>query len=223
MSFTKAAIFDLDGTLLDTIEDIADSANASLEHFGFMERTVDEYRFLVGDGVNELIKRALPKEARNDKTIKDCLAFFLAEFDKRWNVKTKPYEGIEKMLKDLEKAGVMMVIFSNKPHNFTVEAANYYFPEIKFAVVLGAKDEIPRKPDAGGVHHVASLLRLSKDNFIFIGDTKVDVQTAKNAGVISVGAAWGFRGREELEKAGADFIIEGPSQLMDVIETLEGR
>lgn len=220
MTKIKAIIFDLDGTLLDTLEDIMDSVNSVLESLGFPLHTIKEYRYFIGDGIEELVKRALPDEEREGSNFKQYLSLVKNEYRKRWYNKTKPYEGIIDMLHFLNKMALKMSIFSNKPHDFTELAVKRYFPEIKFDCVLGAKNGNPRKPDPWGALFIAEKSGYKPEEFIYLGDTKTDILTAKKAGMISAGAIWGFRGKKELKEAGADYLVETPSNFSELIKSL---
>jgi phosphoglycolate phosphatase len=221
MNKIKAMIFDLDGTLLDTVADIMDSCNAGLAASGFPPHGLEAYKYFIGDGIEELVRRALPEDKRNEKMVKECLAIVTAEYKKRWHNKTKPYDGIIDMLKTINEKNIPMAIFSNKPHDFTEDTVNYYFPEIKFSFVLGAKECNPKKPDPWGALYIAKNLAISTEEFAYLGDTAVDIATAKAASMLSVGAGWGFRGKEELENAGADYIVEKPEEFLELINSLK--
>jgi phosphoglycolate phosphatase len=221
MSRVKAIIFDLDGTLLNTVEDIMDSCNAGLASFGFPPHELEAYKYFIGDGIEELVRRSLPEDKRSGRMVEDCLAVVRAEYKKRWHNKTRPYEGVKGMLSELNAKKIPIAIFSNKPHDFTEDTVNHYFPEIKFALVLGAKEENPKKPDPWGALHIAEQLGIPPGDFAYLGDTYTDMETAKAASMIAIGAEWGFRGKEELEKAGADFIIGRPLEFPLLIDSLK--
>ncbi len=217
MSRIKAVLFDLDGTLLNTVEDIMDSCNAGLAAFGFPPHGLQDYNLFIGDGIEELVRRALPEDQRGDAMVSDCLAAVRAEYKKRWHDKTRPYEGVGEMLKRLENGKVPMAIFSNKPHDFTEDTVNHYFPDVRFALVLGAKDENPKKPDPWGALHIAEKMGIPPREFAYLGDTHTDIETAKAASMLAVGAEWGFRGKEELVEAGADITIAAPTDLVKIV------
>ena len=217
MSRIRAVLFDLDGTLLNTVEDIMDSCNAGLASFGFPPHGLKEYNLFIGDGIEELVRRALPEDHGSDAMVSDCLAAVRAEYKKRWHNKTRPYEGVSEMLAGISAMDMPMAIFSNKPHDFTEDTVNYYFPDIPFAFVLGAKDENPKKPDPWGALHIAETLGIPPSDFAYLGDTHTDIETAKAASMLAVGAEWGFRGKEELTDAGADIIISDPKDLLKIV------
>jgi phosphoglycolate phosphatase len=210
-------IFDLDGTLLDTLDDVADAANAALGEAGFEGHPVDAYRFFVGDGARMLIFRALPDEARKGKYIEQCLKRFLAHYQNGWKAKTKPCPGVPQMLANLSRRGISLAVLSNKPHLMTKLCVEHFFPDCSFVRVLGHKENVPKKPDPGGALAIAAKFGLDPENIAFVGDSGVDMHTAANAGMLPVGAAWGFRPVEELLEAGAKRIVDNPQDLPAVV------
>lgn len=209
----QAVIFDLDGTLLNSLEDLADAANAALEGFGFPRHPVASYRQFVGDGVRVLLRRALPEQERTEQAVTRCLEVFTKEYRQGWNRKSVPYPGILELLGWLRDQGLALAVLSNKPATFIQEIMDYYFADWGFDPVYGASPEFPRKPDPAGVERIADKLGLPPAKMLFMGDSNVDMQTAKNAGAFAVGALWGFRGADELAKAGADLLLEHPMDL----------
>lgn len=218
MKSIEAIIFDLDGTLLNTIEDIMDSVNFALENLGYPPHSLNEYRYFIGDGIEELVKRALPEEKKEKEIFLKCLSLVKEEYRKRWYNKTKPYEGINEMLLNLNKIALKKAIFSNKPNDFTELAVKRYFSEINFDFVLGAKEGNPKKPNPWGAKFIAKNIGVSPEKTIYLGDTKIDIITAKRANMISVGAVWGFRGKKELEESKADYTIESPYHFFQLIQ-----
>jgi phosphoglycolate phosphatase len=218
MQAYSSVIFDLDGTLLDTLEDLADSTNRALARLEFPMRALDEYRYLVGDGVVMLVTRALPEDRRDPATIEKCLALYKEEYARNKYVKTKPYAGVEDMLGDVSRQGMKLAVLSNKPHEFTVQCVERFLGKWKWDVVLGQTDEIPRKPSPAGAIEIARRLGESVSAFIYVGDTKTDMQTATAAGMFPVGVLWGFRERPELEASGARVIISEPRELIRLIK-----
>ncbi|MDI6795859.1 MAG: HAD family hydrolase [Desulfatibacillaceae bacterium] len=206
-------IFDLDGTLLDTLADIADAANAALGQAGFDGHPADAYRFFVGDGARMLIYRALPPEARKGASIEQCLASFLAHYQNGWKNRTRPWPGVNEMLANFSRRGISLAVLSNKPHEMTVLSVEHFFPDYDFVRVLGHRDNVPKKPDPGGALTIAAKMSLDPDNIAFVGDSGVDMQTAVNAGMLPVGAAWGYRPIDELLGAGAQKMVERPQDL----------
>ena len=216
MSF-QAAIFDLDGTLLDTLDDLADSANAMLETQGFPTHPVSAYRHFVGDGVRVLIERILPKDALDEATIETCMAVYRAAYAERWNAKTRPYPGIPEMLDELVERGIRLAVLSNKPHEFTERCIAEFVGKWPWEVVFGMRDGVPKKPNPAGALQILEKLEITPESCLYLGDTDTDMQTAKNAGLHAVGVTWGFRERDELVANGAQTLIDHPSELMSLL------
>ena len=212
-----AIVFDLDGTLLDSLADIATAANAALADGGWPQHPIDDYRQLVGDGVAVLFERALPEAASKDrKQIDACIAGFKKHYDVQWRKQSRPYAGIEEMLATLQSRQIPLAVLSNKPHAFTVACVDHFFAATKWTCVLGNTPELPRKPDPAGVHAILQPLNVAPANCLYVGDTNTDMQTAKAAGCYALGVTWGFRPAEELQQAGADQIIDTPAQIVSL-------
>ncbi len=214
----KAVLFDLDGTLLDTLEDLADSANAVLERRGFPTHPLEAYRFFVGDGMRNLVQRTLPSGRADDEPFVDEV--FLAmkeEYSGRWDAKTKPYDGVPKLLDELDERGIGKCVVSNKPHEFTLLCVHRLLGNWTFDAIQGVTDDVPPKPDTTGALQTARTLGLSPGEFLYLGDTNTDMQTARAAGMFAVGAAWGFRPVDELRSNGAQAIAEHPTDLLDLL------
>ncbi len=207
-------IFDLDGTLLDTLEDIANSANSVLASHQFPTHSLDKYRYFVGSGSVELITRVLPEDQRTNTMINRCTQEFFETYNKCWNVNTQPYDGITELLKELKDRQLKLAILSNKPDKFTRISIREWFPKDIFDIVSGQSDKIPRKPDPAGALQIAKLLNISPRHFLYIGDTDTDMQTATAAGMFSVGVLWGFRTRKELQNNGARILVEHPKEIL---------
>lgn len=213
----RAMIFDLDGTLLDTLEDLANACNYALKVCGFKTHDTYEYISFVGNGRYKLIERIVPKEYKNNEDIiNKVLELFDQYYGEHMIDMTKPYEGIYKMLEELNKKDIKLAVVSNKPHEFAKDVVKKYF-EDTFEITYGQRLNHPIKPDPKTVFEVMELLKVDKSECIYVGDSDVDVHTAKNAGIKSVGVAWGFRGAGELREAGADYIIEKPIELVDLV------
>ncbi|MBE6783833.1 MAG: HAD family hydrolase [Ruminococcaceae bacterium] len=210
----KLIIFDLDGTLLDTLEDLVDSANAMLSHFGFEKRTVDEIRQFVGNGMRNLVERCLPYKIAEDEYEK-CYEFFRTSYNKNMQNKTKPYDGIIELLEKLQSMGIKSAVVSNKNDDAVKKLCSDYFGNLVSAAI-GRKDGIPAKPDPTMVFSVIESFGVEKEDCIFVGDSDTDILTAKNAGLVSTGVLWGFRDRKVLAQAGADIIIEKPEDFIDL-------
>lgn len=214
----NAVIFDLDGTLLDTLSDIAEASNRSLAEFGFPVHPLQQYRKLVGDGVFILFRRALPAGVAEDPVVVDqCVVAFHRHYDQLWNATSRPYSGIPELLDELSARGLRMGVLSNKPHEFTVECVRYFFPKIPFGAVLGHRADVPRKPDPAGVEEILQTLGATADECLYLGDTNTDMQTAHNSGCTAVGVSWGFRSVEELIAHGAAHLLDCPEQLLPLL------
>ncbi|MBQ9406983.1 MAG: HAD family hydrolase [Desulfovibrio sp.] len=215
-----ALIFDLDGTLLDSLEDIANAGNAILSTHGYPVRSLSEYRQLVGNGFHNLIRNALPPDVSATMP-EDALAALITEA-RSWYANnlyrnTKPYVGLPEALQALARAGHSLAVLSNKPHELTVPLIDHFFPEVPFAHVIGGRKDFPLKPDPTVLLNMLQDMRVAHNQAFYVGDSNVDVFTARNAGLRSIGVAWGFRGVEELRAAQADLIIDSPAQLITVV------
>jgi phosphoglycolate phosphatase len=214
-----AVLFDLDGTLLDTLQDIANSANRALVHFGFPEHEVDAYRYFVGDGVEMLAIRALPDECRDQATVLKVVARIDQEYAVRWANITRPFPGIPELLDDLKESGTRMAILSNKGQGFAELTVSKFLPNWHFDVVLGAQPGIPKKPDPTGALQIVSQMRLPRTTFLYLGDSAVDMKTAVAADMFPVGALWGFRAADELLAGGARALAKKPADVMDLLSS----
>ena len=208
----KTIIFDLDGTLLNTLEDLKDSTNFAMKEFGYKERTIDEVKNFVGNGVRKLIERA-----SNSTNIENCLECFKKHYSENMYNKTAPYEGIIEILEQLRKDGIKIGVVSNKFDSAVKELCNKYFKGLVDSAI-GQMDNIPQKPDPRGVFKAMKELSANEDSTIYVGDSDVDVQTAKNANLSCIGVLWGFRDKENLK--GADFIINKPCDIISIIRSL---
>ena len=209
------AIFDMDGTIANTLFDLADATNSGLRQLGYPEHDYDSYRYFVGNGAVKLCERALPDDRKQDT--QKLHQLFKEYYGAHYMDKTVLYEGIADMLKKLSESGVALAIATNKPQNFAVEIAKLLLPDIPFVSVLGGCEERPKKPDPAIIREIMRSLPEAPEKAFMIGDSNVDMETARNAGLIAIGCPWGFRGRDELESAGADFIPESPAQIAEII------
>ncbi|OGR09542.1 MAG: hypothetical protein A2341_16655 [Deltaproteobacteria bacterium RIFOXYB12_FULL_58_9] len=214
-----AIIFDLDGTLLDTSEDLADSANRALQRLGAPTHTVADYMTFIGAGAVELVRCALPEDRRDPTTIKRCLELFREEYGKAWNVKTHPYPGILDMLDGVVDRGIPMAVLSNKPEIFTVPAVKAYFDKYPFLRVAGAVDGVPRKPDPSVALDMAEGFGHPPNRCWFVGDSGIDMETGKRAGMRSIGVLWGFRKQAELLERGATTLVGHPRELVLLLDS----
>ena len=212
----KAAVFDLDGTLLDTLEDLADSCNAALRRFALATHPTEAYRYLVGGGTDALMRRVAPN---GDTSLwAKLLEAMLDEYAQRWAEKTRPYEGVREMLSELAARGTVMAVLSNKPHEFTCLCVDRLLDGCDFAIVQGLDENTPPKPDPSGAVRIAGRLGLAPEEFLYLGDTNTDMRTAVAAGMFAVGACWGFRPRKELADAGAAALVDHPRELLDLFD-----
>ncbi len=212
---TRAVLFDLDGTLLNTLEDIADSMNQALLENGLPEHPLDAYRYFVGDGVKTLAQRATGFKVESIPAVMTAYQSYYAAGCRN---KTRPYDGVMDMLPELIKRKLSICVFSNKPHKDTLNVMAYYFPHIRFDIIRGQKESVPVKPDPTGALDIAKELHISPEEFLYVGDTGVDMACANAAGMIPIGALWGFRPREELVEHHARHLIEKPQELLPLLQ-----
>lgn len=210
---TQLIIFDLDGTLLNTIDDLAVSTNYALRRHGFPEHEYGEYRIFVGNGITRLIERALPEEARQESIILKLREEFVSHYRQHKTDLTRPYPGIPELLENLHSRGIGLAVASNKYHQGTIELIRHYFAPELFSVVLGQRENIPTKPNPAIVEDILKQTGARKESTLYVGDSGVDMQTARNSGLISVGVTWGFRPRQELEDNGACHLIDQPQEI----------
>ena len=210
----KIIVFDLDGTLLNSLEDLADSANWVLEQHGFPTHPVDAYRYFVGDGVRKLIERILPQEERTDARIEQCQQEFVVYYKVHMEDKTCVYEGITELLAELKNRGLKIAVATNKVHVAVAPLMAKYFPNIRFDAMIGQREDVPVKPAPQIMFDILKETGCELSEALHVGDTATDMQLAHNAGVTPVGVLWGYRPLEELREAGAKFIIEKPQELL---------
>ena len=213
----RAVLFDLDGTLLNTLRDIADSVNAVLVRSGFPQHPVDAYRYFVGDGVENLARRVLPPERRDPETVARTRAAIDTEYTQHEADTTRPYPGVPELLSALTGRRVKMAVLSNKPNHSVQSTVAALLGGWHFDVVFGARPSVPIKPDPSGALEVARLLGLRPADFLYLGDTGTDMKTAVAAGMYPVGALWGFRTADELLAAGAKELVQYPTGLLKLL------
>lgn len=214
----RGVIFDLDGTLLDTLQDLADSVNRVVGKRGFRTHELESFRWLVGEGARVLIERSLPEGQRDEASIDATLADYRIDYAQNWNVSTKAYDGIPEMLTELRRRGLALGVLSNKPHPMTVKCIEGYFPTVSFGAVLGQREDVPRKPDPAGAHEAAKAMGVEAVDVLYVGDTGIDMLTARAAGMQAVGVTWGFRPESELRENGAQTIIHHPRELIQLLD-----
>lgn len=211
----KACIFDLDGTLLNTLEDLTDAVNFSMEKNNFPLRSIEEVRRFVGNGVATLMDRAVPQGTPAGEIL-TCLSDFKVYYSMHKQDKTCPYPGISDLLSRLHESGIKLAIVSNKFDRAVKELAEFYFPGL-ISVAIGESDSIRKKPAPDTVYEALSLLAVNQSEVIYVGDSETDIETAKNAGVRQIGVTWGFRDRDTLKRHGASDLIDAPMELMEYI------
>lgn len=215
----KACIFDMDGTVADTITTISYFANKALNKAGFPSIDTEKYKVLVGDGAKVLIKRALDTVGAGQ----DCFDEVLKDYNSTYNADflylTKPYDGILDMISKLNEMGIKVAIFSNKPHETAIQVSGALFPEGSIDICYGAREGVKLKPDPEGVYEILEKLGIEPEECLYIGDTGTDMITGKAAALYTIGVLWGFRGREELEENGADVIVKRPAEIIDIVNS----
>ncbi len=213
----RAVFFDLDGTLLDTLQDLADSANAALARNGLPVHPIKAYRHFVGSGAITLITRAIPPERRTEDTVQACYKDFRGEYDARWDHKTRLYDGIPQLLDALHQNGVRMAVLSNKPQAAVELCVKRFLSRWTFDPVRGEQPGVPVKPDPAGALAMTRHLGLRPEEVLYLGDSDVDMQTAVRAGFFPAGALWGFRTEDELRQAGARAMLSRPTDLLSLL------
>lgn len=212
----KGIIFDLDGTILYTIEDIHDSLNMALAEYSLEPMTLEKTRQGVGSGFRKLIDAAVPADL-DEETRKAVGDTYLGIYSENCANKTKPYDGIPELLKQFQKDGIRLAINSNKSTPNSAKLMKINFPDITFTAVVGARADLPRKPDPAGVYEILKLMDLKPEEVLYVGDSDTDILTAKNAGLKSAGCLWGYRDEKVLKEAGADYLISAPEELAGVV------
>ena len=214
----KLVIFDLDGTLVNSIEDLGHAANYALAQKGFPIHNLSSYPMLVGDGVKNLLLRAVPESMRHDSSINDVLKIFKEYYDTHNCDYTVPYDGIQELIDELTELGVKVAVASNKYQEATEKIVKHYFPMVDFVAINGQKEGIPVKPDPSIVFDILAKAQISKDETIYVGDSGVDMDTARRACVDSIGVTWGFRPEKELIEHYADNIVHNPKEILDLVK-----
>lgn len=218
----QAVVFDLDGTLLNTLADIADAVNTVLNDLDCPTYPVDAYAAMISDGLVRLLERALPTERQDAETIQRGVTAFDEVYLRQANAHTTLYDGISELLDELTRRRLPRTILSNKPHELTLDSVAACLGQWEFHTVFGQRADVPRKPDPGGAFEIARLLNVSPTKCLYLGDTAVDMQTAIAAGMLPVGAAWGYRPAEELRSAGAARVVQHPSDVLELIHCRGG-
>lgn len=212
----KAIIFDLDGTLLDTLQDLATSVNAVLKSYELAEHPVAAYRYFVGDGIEVLVQRAFPDGLIAAQSLEVLVAAVKEEYAQHWSDQTRPYPGVAELLNYLEVKEIPKAIFSNKPHEYALLTVSKLLPDWTFSHIYGISENMPRKPDPHGALLIAQKFSLKPEEIVYLGDTDTDMQTAVSGGFFPVGATWGFRNPEELLAGGAKKLAAKPEDLTEL-------
>ena len=208
----RTVIFDLDGTLLNTIDDLAGAGNYVCRRNGWPEHSIEEFMTMVGHGIPNLVTQFSPKNCRSPLMLLNTVAQFSEYYGAHNMEKTSPYPGIQEMAKRLKTAGVQMAVYSNKADSFSRDIVEHYLPGL-FTLVRGKVDGVPVKPDPAGIHQIMAELHADPKTTLFVGDSSVDIQTGHNAGLTACGVSWGFRPRESLVNAGADHLADSVEAL----------
>ena len=210
-------IFDLDGTLLNTIADLGEATNHAMAEMGYPEHPLSAYNMMVGNGIRRLIERALPEDARNDETVEAAREHFLLYYNRHIHDHTVPYPGIPELLRDLTERKVAVAVASNKFQEGVTTLITHFFPDIPWVAVMGNREGMPTKPDPSIVFNILADYPTPKSDVLYVGDSGVDMETARRACVDSCGVTWGFRTRQELETAGANEIVENPDDILPIV------
>ena len=213
----KLVIFDLDGTLLNTIADLAHSTNYALNKLGYPTHEIEKYNFMVGNGIDKLFERALPEEEKSKENVLRVRKEFVPYYDIHNADDSRPYPGSPELLSYLQDAGVQIAVASNKYQAATQKLVDHYFPEIHFTAVLGQREGVKVKPDPIIVSDILEIAKVAKEEALYVGDSGVDMQTAANAGVTACGVTWGFRPRTELEEFNPSYIADTAGEIKNLI------
>lgn len=216
----KAIVFDLDGTLLDTLDELGMITNTVLEHNGFPVHPLAAYRYFVGEGAETLIVNALGPHGSDRAAVSRCLSEFLSIYRSTCGDRSRLYPGIPALLDDLVRKGTRLAVLSNKPHDLTLKNIELFLPHVPFDLVFGQREGVPKKPHPQVALEIAERLGIAPGHFIYLGDTSIDMKTAVAAGMNPVGVLWGFRGKEELLSSGAKVLIEKPAEVLGLVDQL---
>lgn len=214
----KLAIFDLDGTLLNTIADLAEATNYALKKCGYSTHKTDEYRFFVGNGINKLFERALPEGERSQENILRIRSLFIPFYNEHNADYSRPYPGIPELLEELQAQGILVAVASNKYQEATYKLIKQYFPKINFAQILGQREGVPSKPNPSVINEIIQKTEQKREDVVYIGDSCVDMETGLNAQVNTIGVSWGFRPRTELEAYQPDLIADSTADILKFLK-----
>lgn len=213
----KLIIFDLDGTLLNTIADLAHSTNYALNKLGYPIHEIEKYNFMVGNGIDKLFERALPEGEKSKENVLRVRKEFVPYYDVHNADDSRPYSGIPELLAYLQASGIQISVASNKYQAATQKLIDHYFPEIHFTAVFGQREGVKVKPDPTVVFDILEVAKVTKEDVLYVGDSGVDMQTAANAGVTACGVTWGFRPRAELEEFSPQYIVDTAEEIKRLI------
>ncbi len=214
----KAVMFDLDGTLLDTLEDLAISLNSILEKHGYPTHSQNECRMLVGFGMKALVQSSLPEESRDDSIVEPLMKEMQVAYEKYWKVNSRPYEGISRLLDAIDRMGLKKAILSNKPDRFTQLCADQLLSPWRFDAVMGYREGYAHKPDPQGALLLAGIIGVDPTSILYVGDSGIDMRTAKASGMYPLGVLWGFRPEQELLDAGAAMLVSSPDEIIALLD-----
>ncbi len=213
----KLIIFDLDGTLLNTIADLAHSTNHALNKLGYPTHEIEKYNFMVGNGIDKLFERALPEGEKSKENVLRVRKEFVPYYDVHNADDSRPYSGMPELLAYLQASGIQIAVASNKYQAATQKLIDHYFPEIHFTAVFGQREGVKVKPDPTVVFDILEVAKVTKEDVLYVGDSGVDMQTAANAGVTACGVTWGFRPRAELEEFSPQYIVDTAEEIKRLI------
>jgi phosphoglycolate phosphatase len=213
----SGVLFDLDGTLLNTIDDLAESMNSVLEKHGFPQHSIDAYKYFVGEGMEILVRKSIPPYVCTDDLVELLFKEMKQTYRNRWNLKTKPYDGITDVLLSIKHDGLRIGVLSNKIHDVTCETVHYFFKQIVFDTIIGHRD-FKRKPSPEAAIFIANQWGEIPERILYVGDSMVDMQTAINASMVPAGVLWGFRDKKELLENGARYILDKPLDILTILK-----
>jgi phosphoglycolate phosphatase len=210
----QSVLFDLDGTLLNTLDELGIITNKVIENNGFKPHPLDAYRYFVGEGAETLIRNALGESGTDNDLVRKCLSEFLGIYRETCGEQSRLYDGIIDLLSRLTGKGIRLAVLSNKPHDLTLKNIEIFMKDVPFDVVFGQREGVPKKPDPQAALEIAGKMGINPDRFLYLGDTSIDMRTAVSAGMHPVGVLWGFRGEDELRSSGAKAIIDKPQDVL---------